>query len=291
MAKQKLTLVTDNTKVNLGGRSTHTVFSNPPQVITIAQPDLSACVPKRAEGLFGARSSQDLVIEAGKLLAEIDMDTFVIGMYVKDDEDRDESPSALVMGQCRNDWIRRYDQQGFIDIDPRFAHCLTNASPYVWDRTQFDGQAASPLFEEAASYGLRAGLSAPLLTHQGYLGMFSVSTSLDLNRDDLLSPIVRGRFLILKDYLTELLTAGNRSMVAAGPALAVTSALKLSRQGREVLYWAASGYSTSRIGDKLHIAESTVRAHIANVKRCLGVRKLSHAIARALKHNLIPFPD
>ncbi len=124
MAKQKLTLVTDNTKVNLGGQSTHTVFSNPPQVITIAQPNLSAYVPKRAEGLFGARTSQDLAIELGKLLAEIEMDTFVIGMYVKDDEDPAESPSALLMGQCRNDWIQRYDQEGFIDIDPRFAHCV-----------------------------------------------------------------------------------------------------------------------------------------------------------------------
>ncbi len=291
MANPKLTLVTDNTKVNLGGQVTHTVFSNPPQVITIAQPDLSACVPKRAEGLFGARTSQDLVVELGKLLAEIEMDTFVIGMYIKDDKDPAESPSALVMGQCRNDWIQRYDQEGFIDIDPRFAHCLNNTSPYVWDRTQFEGQAASPLFEEAAKYGLRAGISAPLLTHQGYLGMFSASTSLSLYRDDLFSPIIRGRFLILKDYLTELLTAENRSMVAAGQEREATPSYSLSRREREVLYLVASGYSTDRIADKLRLSNSTVSAHIANIKRCLGVQTQSHATARAIKHKLIPLPD
>lgn len=292
MAKQKLALVvTDNTKIRLGGRSAHNVFANPPQqLITVTQPSLSTCIPRQAEGLFAAKSNEELMVELGKLLAEIDLDTFIVGIYVKD-EDPNELPSALVMGQCRPDWIARYDDQGYIDVDTRMAHCLNNTTPFLWDRTSFGARDALPLFEEAASYGLRAGIAAPLLTHQGYLGMFSASSSLDVYVPDLLSPVIRGRFLILKDYLSELLGPKNRSVVSLAHTSADGSGVKLSRRQSEVLFLFASGYDATKIADRLHVSDSAVRAHLAIAKTRLGVTKLSHAVARALKHNLIPFPD
>lgn len=294
MANRNLSLVTNNVnriKVGLGGRSTHSLFANAPQVVTIREPTLSACLPKQAEGLFAARTNEELVAETGKLLAEIELDTFVIATYVKDDDDPAEVPSALVMGQCPLDWIERYNQKGYIDVDTRLASSLTQASPYLWDRTQFNGHEAEELFEEAASYGIRAGISTALLNHEGYLGMFSASTSLNIGVSDLLTPIIRGRFLIVKDYLAELLSPGNRTVVSEANELPDDELVDLSPRQREILYWTASGYAPTKIADKLHISDSTVRAHLATIKTRLRVRKLGHAVARALKLRIIPFPD
>lgn len=291
MAKPNLSLVTDNIKVSLGGRATHSVFSNPPQVVTIREPSLSTCLPKQAEGLFAARTNEELMLELGKLLAEIDLNTFIVATYVKDEDDPAEVPTALVMGQCPAGWVRRYDEKGYVDVDPRLAHSLNGTGSFLWDRTRFDGHEAAELFEDAASYGLRAGISTALLNHDGYLGMFSASTSLHMEVSDLQSPMIRGRFLILKEYLTELLSPERRIAVSATQELAEESIARISPRQREVLFWTASGYDIDSIADKLRISYATVRAHLADSKRRLGVTKQGHAVARALKLKIIPFPD
>lgn len=285
--------VLNTAKVGLGEQSAHSAFSNPPRVVAFRESNLSLCRPKDAEELFAAKTNEELISALGKLFDEIGLDTYIVATHVKDDDDPVADPSAVVMGKCPERWINRYDRMRYIDVDPRLTHSLTHTSPLVWDRTLFDRHQAAPLFEDAASHGLCAGISTALLDHSGYLGMLSASTSMKIEARDLLSPMIYGRFLILREYLGELLESKRGSAAETVCADQMTEELsaKLTPRQRSVLFWTACGWRTHRIGDKLHISESTVRKHLDAAVERLGVDGKAHAVARALKYRVIPFPD
>ena len=61
----------------------------------------------------------------------------------------------------------------------------------------------------------------------------------------------------------------------------------LSERETEVLVLAARGLSNRLIGQELHLAEATVKRHLANVYQKIGVRSRSEAVRRALAEQWI----
>jgi PAS domain S-box-containing protein len=61
----------------------------------------------------------------------------------------------------------------------------------------------------------------------------------------------------------------------------------LTRREREVLEQVALGASTREIGRALGMSPDTARTHAQNAMRKLGARTRAHAVALAVKHNLI----
>lgn len=65
------------------------------------------------------------------------------------------------------------------------------------------------------------------------------------------------------------------------------SVLDLTPRELEVLRLAAEGLSNSEIGSRLYVTEQTVRFHLGNVYRKLGVANRTEAAHRALRQGLI----
>lgn len=246
-------------------------------------------LPKHAEGLFAAKTNDELVVELAKLLEEVEFNSFIIAVYCRRSVEEDGVPSASVIGRVSRTWLRRYEEEGYVDVDPRLSHCIQNVSPYTWDYDTHTTIAA-PMFEEAAAHGLRAGISCPLLTHDGFVGMFSASTSYRSSCADLMAPAVRSRFLILRDFLSQLVSTGGAEAVAHRNNLLFDPDARLSKREAQVLLGAAMGFTIPEIADRIHLAESTTRMYLATAKARIGARNLNQAIALAVKHNLIPFP-
>jgi DNA-binding NarL/FixJ family response regulator len=61
----------------------------------------------------------------------------------------------------------------------------------------------------------------------------------------------------------------------------------LTQREREVLRLLADGLRNEQIGQRLHIAGETARAHIRNAMRKLDADTRTHAVATALRHALI----
>jgi DNA-binding NarL/FixJ family response regulator len=61
----------------------------------------------------------------------------------------------------------------------------------------------------------------------------------------------------------------------------------LTQRELEVLQQIAEGSSDRTIGEALHISEHTVRSHIKNLYRKLGVSSRAHAVAKALREGII----
>ncbi len=74
---------------------------------------------------------------------------------------------------------------------------------------------------------------------------------------------------------------GGTTVVTLTP-VAVDGAVELSEREREVLVLVARGFTGERIGKRLGISAATVRTHVEHIRRKLGVRTRSQAVARAL---------
>ena len=61
----------------------------------------------------------------------------------------------------------------------------------------------------------------------------------------------------------------------------------LTQRELEVLQHIAEGKNDRTIAESLHISEHTVRSHIKNLYRKLGVSSRAHAVARALREGII----
>jgi DNA-binding NarL/FixJ family response regulator len=102
--------------------------------------------------------------------------------------------------------------------------------------------------------------------------------------------------LIAKDGSAEslavaLLAAGSDATSAAAHttnhAAAPERSLRLTVREREVLYLLAGGTSTAAIGQRLHIARNTARAHVQRVIEKLGAHSKLEAVAVARRTGII----
>ena len=121
--------------------------------------------------------------------------------------------------------------------------------------------------------------------------------------DDLVVRAVRAgaRGYVVKDVDTTELVRAIQAVSGGGSAFDPRSAAvvlravsgenekseALSDREREVLRLLADGLSNKRIGETLYISESTVKFHIRNIIRKLGVSKRTDAVYIASKRGLI----
>ena len=69
-----------------------------------------------------------------------------------------------------------------------------------------------------------------------------------------------------------------------------TAGTALTGREREVLEQAALGLSNREIGERLHIAEQTVKNHLGNAMRKLSLHDRTHAVVFAIGSGLISLP-
>ncbi|GAC56832.1 putative two-component response regulator [Gordonia hirsuta DSM 44140 = NBRC 16056] len=121
--------------------------------------------------------------------------------------------------------------------------------------------------------------------------------------DDLVVRAVRAgaRGYVVKDVDTTELVRAIRALAAGGSAFDPRSSTivmkamagerttsdELTDREREIIQLLAHGMSNGQIGARLYIAESTVKFHIRNLIRKLGVTKRTDAVYVATKRGLI----
>jgi DNA-binding NarL/FixJ family response regulator len=86
------------------------------------------------------------------------------------------------------------------------------------------------------------------------------------------------------------MTSANGAVAAAvgGPVRAVPADCPLTPRELEVLRAAAEGHTNARIGRQLWVTEQTVKFHLSNIYRKLGVSNRTEASRYALVNGLIP---
>ncbi|RZL68251.1 MAG: LuxR family transcriptional regulator [Variovorax sp.] len=188
------------------------------------------------------------------------------------------NPKVITLNNYPKTWQERYQQAGYIAVDPSVRHGVVSRRPLVWTDDVFEP--VRDLWEEARDHGLRFGWAQSSLDGSGVGGMLTLSRSSDmLSEIELAEKETQMRWLVQAAHLSL-----SRLMQ---PKFTVQPDSPLTPREIEVLKWSADGKTANEIGDILSIAVPTVNFHIKNVVLKLKAANKTAAVVRALMSGLL----
>jgi len=185
-------------------------------------------------------------------------------------------PCQIILSGYPKPWRTRYDDCGYLGIDPVVRRALGSVLPFGWDELELDSPQTRQLFTEAAEHGLRHGFSVPVHGAHGESALFSFARPEPLPAAEERSELFRRT-----NWLTALLHERLRAVVYAGAGVP-DERQRLTPREQQCLMRAAEGLSAPVIGREMHISEHTVNFHLGNAETKLGARSRRNAVARAV---------
>lgn len=178
-------------------------------------------------------------------------------------------------------WVEHYFDHEYYKIDPVMAYCANHIVPVQWrDLNLAPMSAAERFMREAEEFGLKSGITMPVHSPHGELGILSFA----LNRPAKTAREITGCAL---PYI-QIVAAYLHEAVRRVSGLAeITAKLQLTQREQECLRWVADGKTSWEIGQLMRTSERTVNFHINNAMLKLDVSNRQHAVAKAALQGLI----
>ena len=200
------------------------------------------------------------------------------------------SGCVLAAGKGNNvvHFLGNADKQALVDYyyaclpdrDGSLKYCEKNILPKVWGTKEEHEQlqmSQSPMADVIEACKLRYTITIPVHGPDTTLAGFRFGSNQgDLKQRDLNHslPILHS----LSGYFYEAIV---RNLNLQTPAV------NLSKKQIAVLTWISAGFNVSKIAEKMHISENTVLYHLKKIYLALNVHSKSHAVAKAIRCNLI----
>ena len=177
-------------------------------------------------------------------------------------------------------WVKHYFAAAYYESDPVLAWCIHEILPIRWSDLVLDpGSAAEAMMRDAAEYGLRDGVTMPVHTPQGELGILSLSVDAQPEQARVITEAALSIVPLLATHLHQAVRRlGNFSTEVHS---------NLTIRERECLTWAADGKTSGEIAMLLGISDNTVNFHLNNAMQKLDVVSRQHAIGKASFQRLI----
>jgi DNA-binding CsgD family transcriptional regulator len=234
--------------------------------------------------LRAARAGQPLEPPLLEIVRAFGFESFVYGIATATRPNRDSR--SLVWTSLPHAWVQAYEENAYVEVDPRVASVFDRASPYVWDASSIGGCVRSRRFlEHAANYGIRSGVVIGLTDLSGSRVGFGLNSSLSPvsreRRDQITLQL--GTFMLLGTRLHDLFM----SHVVRRGIPPVQQGKPLSRREKQCLEMAARGMTSADIGIKLGITDRGANFHFGNILSKLAALNRNEAIAKAITLGLI----
>jgi DNA-binding CsgD family transcriptional regulator len=184
-------------------------------------------------------------------------------------------------------WIRRYDEMAYIEVDPRIEAVWRSAVPLVWDQRTFRGlsRRCDEFLADSARHGLGSGVCF-IIHLPGECHVFvSLSSALSTLDNVCRQSIARAipDILAFGHYFHEVFM---RATIESNlPPRAEGAAL--STRERQCLAFAAQGRTTDEIATELGISTRTVQYHFDSIRTKLRANNRQEAIAMAVQAKII----
>lgn len=188
----------------------------------------------------------------------------------------------FILSGYPTEWMKRYQAEGYADIDPIIAHAYRYSTPLLWRENTFDSPERRQFMEVARSFGLGSGLSVPIGSLANEMALVSMANP-ETSKDAFAHSVhLAGTAFVMSSYIHE---AVRRLVFASTPDSSGTPCL--TPRELECMRWWAAGKTAIQIGDIMKISVAGVHFHMQNLRRKLGVRNKHQAIARAVLQGLI----
>ena len=242
--------------------------------------------PLLLELIEAAEKGGDLVPAVRAVVRKLGFDGFMYATasyHLRPNNDE----RIFVFTTLPRNWVLRYDQQAYVECDPRVLYSFESALPLVWDGVSERGKNArtDAFLQDAAAHGVGSGVAFPV--YAGYPARTLVALScaepvIDAARRAHITANL-GDMVIFGQYFHELFVKG---VIEKGIAPPFEGA-PLSARQRQCLQMAAHGMTGAEIGFKLGISERTVVFHFGNIVSKLGVLNRQEAIAKGIAQGVI----
>jgi DNA-binding CsgD family transcriptional regulator len=234
--------------------------------------------------IFSTASSVDEITELCRFHCQnLGFDNFVYALRIPT---KFSEARVIIIKGYPDLWLERYWELGYHASDPVIAYCSQHVVPIQWHDLLLDKSSLSALvMNEAAEFGLRAGISMPMHSPRGELGILSFA--LNQQRRSAARAISQHAMpyvQLLGGYVHEAVC---RVFGVVDPE----DKLPLTLREQECLRWAADGKTSWEISQLLKLSERTINFHLNNAMIKLDVSTRQHAIAKAVLRGLItPYP-
>jgi DNA-binding CsgD family transcriptional regulator len=243
-------------------------------------------VPPFLESLVAAaKRGEALEPYVESVVASFGFDMFEYGVSATPHPDANGVHYVYTTGDRK--WIERYDQMGYIEIDPRVFLTCKSAIPLIWDQSNIRGFGGNvdAFIDDALQHGIASGVS--FMWHGPYDSHMAVAldSRVKVNKEIRLKSITRNLpdIVMFGHYFHEIfmlpvLKLGHQPKLSPQP---------LTKRERECLALAAKGLTTKDISVKLDISARTVQFHFERINSKLGCANRHEAIARGVQKGLV----
>ena len=174
-------------------------------------------------------------------------------------------------------WRDRYEEQGYLSVDPVIAHVLGSVAPICWDEVERSSPTVQQFFDEATSFGVAAGITIPIYGRRGDIGLFSVARRWEITADKDLRTELKQRVHYFAPFIHEAI---QRTVLSADGNPIIVE--QLTPRERDCLSMAAEGMTSGQIAEMLNVSTRTVTYHVQNATSKLGVHGRQRAIEKAV---------
>jgi DNA-binding CsgD family transcriptional regulator len=199
----------------------------------------------------------------------------------------DHEAVSYVYTTLAREWIARYDQMAYIEVDPRINLTWDSAFPLVWDQSNIRGidHRADAFLDDAMTHGIASGISYMFHGPHNSHVVVALNSSIPICDAIRREAVVRNlpHVLMFGHYFHEIFM---RSVIEAGLAPRSEGA-PLSPRERQCLELAAHGQTTDDIARKLSITHRTVQFHFDSIRGKLGAANRQEAIAVGIRSGAI----
>ena len=232
-----------------------------------------------------AEGGRDLAPVVGAIVKSLGFDTFMYGLSIASRPGQDSLMYTFT--NAPREWVIRWDQAAYVEIDPRIQHAVDSTLPFIWDKATSRGksQRVDKFLDDARHYGICSGVSfvLPDRNQASVIMCFNSSVEIvDIPRRGMIDRNL-GSMLTFGYYFHELFM---RQVVRRGVASHFQGA-PLSARERECLLHAANGLTTDEIAARLGIKPRTAQFHFDSIRTKLAVATRQEAVARGLQQRLI----
>jgi DNA-binding CsgD family transcriptional regulator len=231
-----------------------------------------------------ARSKEELFQVYSRTVAQHGLNRVLLCLAT-DHQDIGESAGMGFMHNYPGDWMKYYFEKGLEKIDPVMIYSLSQNGSYMWDEIPAKmkltkrQQGCLDMGQEA---GLHNGICTPLRGPNHAIAGLSLASSEKKDSFD-------GNTDMITAYSNHFYLAYRRlgEKEVAGAITEKVINYALTPKETDVLTWVARGKSYPDVATILTMSEHTVKFHMKNIFRKLGVGDQINAVVKALFYGLI----
>lgn len=180
-------------------------------------------------------------------------------------------------------WVSRYTKLNYVKIDPVLPAAMNSIIPVDWNDVRHASDKTINFFRESIDYDVGSqGLTIPIRGANGERSFFSITLDATQAEWKFYKNIRMAELQIIAFYFHKMVVKVNNIKEFN---------FQLTNRQTEVLTWLARGKSMQDVAHILNISIHTVHAYVETIKAKLGALNTTHAVAKALQHNLILAPD